>query len=243
MNILITGSNGFIGKSLVKYLKIHTDHKIYEFKKNDNLNNIKNIITQIDVVFHFAGINKSEEKKEFEKVNVNLTKKICEIISINPNTTLIYASSIQVGLNNYYGNSKRDGEKICLELQNKFKNKVYILRLPGIFGSGCRPNYNSVVATFCHNTANELGIRIINPEKEIYLLFVEDLCEQLINLLNKKNHIRFVKLQNIHKISVKGLAAIIKNFHQNLNNIDFLKSNSILEKNLYKTYKSYMIQR
>jgi len=242
MNLLITGSNGFIGKTLIKYLKKHTDHKIYEFKKNDNLNKIENIIKKIDVVFHFAGINKSHEKIDFEKVNVDLTKKICQIIRKNPNTMLIYASSIQVDLNNYYGKSKREAEKICLELQNKFDNTVYILRLPGIFGSGCKPNYNSVVATFCYNIANKIGIRIINPEKEIDLLFVEDLCEQLINLLNKKNSVKFVKLQNIHKISIKKLAATIKNFHHNTNNIDFLKSESVLERNLYETYKSYIIE-
>ena len=82
MNLLITGSNGFIGKTLIKYLKKHTDHKIYEFKKNDNLNKIENIIKKIDVVFHFAGINKSHEKIDFEKVNVDLTKKICQIIRL-----------------------------------------------------------------------------------------------------------------------------------------------------------------
>ena len=104
MHILITGSKGFIGKSLISYLENNTKHVIYSFSKNDNLNKIENLIEKIDIVFHFAGINKSKEKDNFKKVNVNLTKKICEIISRNPNTILFYASSIQVNLNNHYGN-------------------------------------------------------------------------------------------------------------------------------------------
>ena len=243
MHILITGSKGFIGKSLIRYLENNTKHVIYSFSKNDNLNKIENLIEKIDIVFHFAGINKSKEKDNFKKVNVNLTKKICEIISRNPNTILFYASSIQVNLNNYYGNSKRNGEQICLELQNQFKNKVYILRLPGIFGIGCKPNYNSVVATFCYNTANKINLKIINPEKEIDLLFVDDLCAQLNNLINQKPSCKFIELQNINKISIKKLAFTIKNFNHNLNNLNFLKSNDALERKLFKTYRSYLIER
>ena len=240
MNILITGSNGFIGKNLINYFKSYTNHNIYEFSKNDDLNDLENLISNIDVVFHFAGINKAEEKILFEKVNVSFTKKICKIIKKNPNLSLFYASSIQIKLNNNYGKSKMRGEQVCLDLKNKFKNKVYILRLPGIFGIGCKPNYNSVVATFCHNTANKIPLNIINPDKEIELLFVEDLCEQLNILINKKYPKEFIKLQNVHKISIKRLAAIIKNFHKNYNKIDFIESNDVLERNLHKTYISYM---
>ncbi len=243
MNILITGSKGFIGKSLIKYLENNTNHKIYSFSRNDNLNKIENLIEKIDIVFHFAGINKSKEKDNFKKVNVNLTKKICSIISRNSNTTLFYASSIQANLKNNYGISKRDGEKICLELQNQFKNKVYILRLPGIFGVGCKPNYNSVVATFCYNTANKISLNIINPEKEIDLLFVDDLCSQLNNLINQKPSCKFIELKNIHKISIEKLAFIIKNFHENLNNFKFSKSNDLLERKLFQTYISFLIER
>jgi len=241
MNILITGSKGFIGKNLTRYLENNTNHDIYLYSRNDNLNKIENLIGKIDIVFHFAGINKSKEKDSFKEVNVNLTKNICRIISRNPNTILFYASSIQVNLNNYYGNSKRNGEEICLELQKQFRNQVYILRLPGIFGTGCKPNYNSVVATFCYNTANNISLNIINPEKEIDLIFVDDLCAQLNNLINQKPSCQFVELKNIYKISIKKLAFIIKNFHQNHNNPKFLKSNDLLESKLFKTYMSYLI--
>ncbi len=240
MNILITGSNGFIGKNLIKYFKNHTSHNIYEFSKQDNLSDLENLISKIDIVFHFAGINKAEEKILFEKVNVSFTKKICTIIKENPNTTLFYASSIHVNLNNCYGKSKKRGEQICLDLKNQSHNKVHILRLPGIFGIGCKPNYNSVVATFCYNTANKIGLKIFNPDKEIELLFVEDLCDQLNYLINEENPRVFIKLLNVKRISTKKLAATIKKFHKNFKKFEFIEFNNVLEKNLYKTYKSYV---
>tara|TARA_B100000886_G_scaffold324732_1_gene269658 strand:+ start:2046 stop:2777 length:732 start_codon:yes stop_codon:yes gene_type:complete len=243
MNILITGSKGFIGKNLIRYFENNTNHNIYSFSRKDNLNKIENLIEKIDIVFHFAGVNKSKEKDNFKKVNINLTKKICSIISRNPNIILFYASSTQANLENHYGISKRNGEEICMKLQNQFRNKVYILRLPGIFGIGCKPNYNSVVATFCYNSANKIPLKIINPEKEIDLLFIDDLCAQLNKIINQKPSCKFIELKNIHKISIKKLAFTIKNFHQNLNNLKFSRSDDLLESKLFKTYKSYFIKK
>ena len=239
MNILITGSNGFIGKSLIKYLKNHTDHVIYTFSKNNYISELENIIKKIDIVFHFAGINKSENKIYFEKINVNLTQKLCDLISKNSKTILFYASSTQVILDNDYGKSKKKGEQICLNLEKQSNNKVYILRLPGIFGDGCKPNYNSVVSTFCYNTVNKKNLRIIDPNKEIDLLFIEDLCGQLNQLINKVESSKFIKLKDVHKISIKDLAIIISNFRNYHYKKNSFEPKNNLEKNLYKTYISF----
>ena len=185
MNVLVVGSKGFLGKSLIKFFKSQTNHNIYEFSKGDCIKDIEKLINKIDIVFHFAGINKAKGKNEFEKINVDLTRKICEVIKLNPNTSLFYSSSIQALLNSDYGKSKKKAEKVCLDLNKQFNNKVYILRLPGIFGIGCKPNYNSVVATFCYNTIMNIELNIINPEKEIDLLFNEDLFMQLKSLINQ----------------------------------------------------------
>ena len=239
MNILVTGSNGFLGKSLIKYLKNNTHHKIHEFSKDDKLSDLEKLILKIDIVFHFAGVNQTSDKINFEKINVGLTKKICKIIQKNRNTTLFYASSIQANYDNHYGISKRKAEKICLNLQKHFQNKVYILRLPGIFGVGSKPNYNSVVATFCFNTVNKIKLKIIEPEKEIDLLFIEDLCSQLNDLMNKRYSGNFVKFKNVKKISVGELASTIKTFENNNHSIKLSNSKDLLKKNLYKTYISF----
>ena len=142
-----------------------------------------------------------------------------------------------------YGKSKKKAEKVCLDLNKQFNNKVYILRLPGIFGIGCKPNYNSVVATFCYNTIMNIELNIINPEKEIDLLFNEDLFMQLKSLINQRSSEQFIKLKNIQKISIRKLASTIKSFQNNPSDIELLKSKDQLKNNLYKTYLSYKSYR
>ena len=178
MNILVTGSKGFIGKNLVRYLRLNSEHNIFEFSREDLLEDLEKIINKIDIVFHLAGLNKETINEDFKKVNNNLTKKLCKVLEKNINTKIYYASSIQAESNNEYGRSKKECEKFIIELNNFHKNKIAILRLPGIFGMGCKPNYNSVVATFCFNVLNRIELNIIEPNKEIELVFIEDLCEQ-----------------------------------------------------------------
>ena len=134
MNILVTGSKGFIGRNFVNFLRFKTSHNVFEFSRNNTFTELENLILVIDKVFHFAGSNNNKDINDLEKVNVALTKKLCEVLKNNPNTDLYYASSIQALLNNSYGLSKKKAEDICIELEQVYKNKVYILRLPGIFG-------------------------------------------------------------------------------------------------------------
>ena len=171
MNILITGSDGFVGKNLFNDLLINTNHNVFPFTKAHLFEDLEKSISRIDIVFHFAGINKALENCDFEKVNVGLTKRLCRVLEKSQNTTLIYASSTQAKLDNNYGRSKKKSEEICLNQEKIFGNKVYIMRLPGIFGIGCKPNYNSVVSTFCFNSANEIELKIVEPKKEIELLY------------------------------------------------------------------------
>ena len=135
---------------------------IFNFKKFNN-SICKNSINSIDIVFHLAGLNKKTTNEDFEKVNIKLTRKLCGILSKNSETKIIYASSIKINQNNEYGKSKKQCDKIILNLGKTNNNEVYILRLPGIFGMGCRPNYNSVVATFCNNVLKKKEVNIIDP--------------------------------------------------------------------------------
>ena len=237
MNILVTGSKGFIGKNLVKYLKSNSLHTIFEFSREDLLEDLEKIINKIDLVFHLAGLNKKTINEDFNSVNNNLTKKLCKILEKNINTKIYYASSTQAERNNEYGKSKKECERIILELNNSNKNKIAILRLPGIFGMGCKPNYNSVVATFCFNVLNKIPLNIIEPNKEIELVFIEDLCAQLAFLIEKNDYQNiYIKIDNLNKVTIDYLAKKIRNF-QNISNSSVIKND--LESKLYKTYLSY----
>ena len=237
MNILVTGSKGFIGKNLVRYLRLNSEHNIFEFSREDLLEDLEKIINKIDIVFHLAGLNKETINEDFKKVNNNLTKKLCKVLEKNINTKIYYASSIQAESNNEYGRSKKECEKFIIELNNFHKNKIAILRLPGIFGMGCKPNYNSVVATFCFNVLNKIELNIIEPNKEIELVFIEDLCEQLAFLIENNDFQNiYIKIDNINKVSIDYLAKKIKNF-QKISNPSSIKND--LEIKLYKTYLSY----
>ena len=123
MNILVTGSKGFIGKNLIKHLRSNSNHNIIEFSRVDLFEDLEKIINKIDIVFHLAGLNKKTIYEDFEKVNNILTKKLCRILEMNINTKIYYASSIQADMNNEYGKSKRACEKIILKLKNYNKNK------------------------------------------------------------------------------------------------------------------------
>ena len=193
----------------------------------------------MDIVFHFAGVNKSNNHNDFKNINTNFTKKLCKVLAKNPKTRLFYASSIQVFLNNDYGKSKKEAEEACIELMKKFNNQVYILRLPGIFGEGCKPNYNSVVSTFCFNIANNIDLQIINPNKEIELIYISDLCSQLNYLISTNNKESLVFIENKYKISIEDLAKTIKEF-KNISKEKFLSENcNELKMKLFKTYLSF----
>ena len=237
MNILVTGSKGFIGKNLVRYLKSNSVHNIFEFSRENLLEDLEKTINKIDIVFHLAGLNKRTINEDFDKVNNNLTKKLCKILEKNINTKIYYASSIQAEWNNEYGRSKKECEKIILELNSFHKNKIAILRLPGIFGMGCKPNYNSVVATFCFNVLNNIALNIIEPNKEIEIVFIEDLCEQLAFLIENHDYQNmYLEIDNINKVTIDYLAKKIKSF-QNISSPSAM--NNDLESKLYKTYLSY----
>ena len=237
MNILVTGSKGFIGKNLVRYLRLNSEHNIFEFSREDLLEDLEKIINKIDIVFHLAGLNKKTINEDFKEGNINLTKKLCKILEKNINTKIYYASSKQAEMNNEYGRSKKECEKIILKLNNVNKNQIAILRLPGIFGMGCKPNYNSVVATFCFNISNKIAINIIQPNKEIELVFIEDLCEQLAFLIENNSYQNiYIKIEKIHKVTINYLAKKIKNF-QNISSHSDIKND--FDRKLYKTFLSY----
>ena len=232
--ILITGSNGFIGSNFSDYLKEYSGYKIYGFNRNNDLSELPNLVKKVDLILHLAGVNRPKNIEDFKTNNVELTTKICSILKNHPNKRLIYFSSIQALQDNNYGRSKKEGEEICLNLAKYSGNNVNILRLPGVFGKNCKPNYNSVVATFCYNLTNNIELNIVDKEKEISLVYVRDICNQLINLIQNPNNMNFINVDSIFRIKIIQLAKIIKSFKNG--NIDSLNE---YEKKLFMTYLTY----
>ena len=175
MNILVTGSKGFIGRNLVSRLISSKKFNVIEYGRSNTTKSLIKKLRIADYVVHLAGENKSRNADNFIKNNTNLTKTICqEMVKLERSIPMIFSSSTQVGLNNIYGKSKLNAEK---EIENYFginNNPVTIFRLPGVFGKWCKPNYNSVVATFCYRIANNKKINIINPSRRLPLIYIDD---------------------------------------------------------------------
>ena len=244
MNILITGSKGFIGSNLKISLE-EENYNIIEFVKEDSLELLEEKIVNSNIIFHIAGINRTKDNKLFEKVNVHLTKLICDVlIKNNKKIPIFFSSSIQAGNKTKYGESKLKAEELLKNLWSLNKNPVLIYRLPGVFGKWCKPNYNSVVATFCNSIINNLAINIVEANKEIKLIYIDDLVKSFISEIKKfQSDFRFIKVEPEYKIKVSELAKNIRQFKDSRNSLIINKVSSGLRKKLYATYCSYLSEK
>ena len=186
MKIAVTGANGFIGKNLILRLKRNKSFKIFEITRKTNSKKLSAIIANSDIIYHLAGVNRPKRKSYFKRDNVNFTNVICKHLeNSKQKKKIIFTSSIQANLKNEYGVSKKQSENILKKFSQLTGSYVSILRLPNIFGKFCKPNYNSVVSTFCHNINTGKNIIITNPKKRIQLLYIDDLIDKLIELIKK----------------------------------------------------------
>jgi UDP-2-acetamido-2,6-beta-L-arabino-hexul-4-ose reductase len=242
MNVLITGADGFIGKNLQIRLNELGNINIFKHTKNNDKKELINKINNSDFIFHLAGINRPKSNDEFFEGNSNLTEFICsEIIKSNKNTPILFSSSIQAGLSNPYGESKLLAEKHLKNLNTETENRVFIYRLPNVFGKWCKPNYNSVVATFCYNIVNGIDIEINNSETELHLVHIDDVIDSFINtMMTLPENISVIEIDNIHKSTVGELAKKLKSFKESRTTGIIDKVGSGFDRLLYATYLSYL---
>jgi len=179
--ILITGSSGFIGRSLAIELARRADVVLLRHDIDNTRDELHAALALADVVYHLAGVNRPQDPQEFETGNAGLTQEICQhLIETRRAPKLILSSSTQAALDNPYGVSKRRAEDEVYAYAAATGAEVAVYRLPNVFGMGCRPNYNSAVATFCHNIAHDLPVQVSDPAREMELVYIDDVVEALL---------------------------------------------------------------
>ncbi|MFH1541077.1 MAG: NAD-dependent epimerase/dehydratase family protein [Elusimicrobiota bacterium] len=245
-NILVLGSDGFIGKNLFAELKRLPDIKINKFDIDSDDKQLEYYLKESDIVFHLAGVNRPQKIEEFETGNVVLTQTIIETLEkLKRNPSIVFTSSIQAELDNPYGISKRKAEDILIEYSKKSGAKIYICRFPNVFGKWCRPNYNSVVSTFCHNITRGLDIEISDVNKEIELIYIDDIVSEFMDIVLDKyysNTNNYCKLKQTFNITLGKLAEKIYQMRDVRKNLTVPDFSDEFTRCLYATYLSYLPQ-
>ena len=245
MKVLITGSNGFIGKNLKLYLSERKEIEVICFNKKDDESLLPNILKKVDFIFHLAGVNRSKNIDDFQNINSKFTERLCGIIKdINRKIPIVFTSSIRAEDNNPYGKSKQSAEKALINLKNELGLNIYLFRLLNVFGKWSKPNYNSVVATFCYNITREIPIRIDDENKTLELVYIDDVIKrfvELIDISNKKTEKEdFEKIFPTYHITAGELAKQLNVFKKINSNLVMENVGTGLTRALYSTFISYL---
>lgn len=242
MNILVTGSNGFIAKNLIQFLSEQQDINILSFNRQSSDGDLADAIERADWIVHLAGINRPLNEQEFIEGNVSLTQKIANLLEeSNKKIPIILSSSIQAERDNAYGQSKLGGEQVLLDLQQNHGNPVYICRLANVFGKWSRPNYNSAVATFCYNIANDLPIQINDPEAIVRLVYIDDVVETFWRMIQGSyTPDQYFLINPEYQITVGQLADTLQAFKNSRNTLTTLPVGIGFIRALYSTYLSFL---
>ncbi len=244
--ILVTGANGFIGKNLVVRLNELGNINVSTFIRGDDMARLPQLVAQADSVVHLAGENRPADESAFSQVNAGLTSVLCNAIQQEFRTTgrhvpLVLASSTQAEKSIPYGLSKLAAEQAVKTLAQATGNPCVVFRLPGVFGKWCKPNYNSVVATFCHNLARDLPIQINDPSAAMRLVYIDDVVTALLNVLEEPTAgCSYAVVEPEYAITLGKLAAQIRAFGDCRSNLMSARVGTGFVRALYATYVSYL---
>lgn len=272
MNILVTGAKGFVGKNLVAQLKNIRDGKakfygdvsvseIYEFDIDSTLEELDTYCKNADFVFNLAGVNRPVDDEDFMKGNFGFVSTLLDVLKKYKNTCpVMLSSSIQATLqgrfgDSKYGRSKKAGEELFFQYSKETGARVLVYRFPNLFGKWCRPNYNSAIATFCNNIANDLPIQVNDRSTQLELLYIDDLVDEMIAALKGEEHYcefngldtvldekgRYCTVPMVHKITLGEIVDLLYMFKSQPSTllIPSIPENSFAKK-LYSTYLSYL---
>lgn len=239
MKILITGADSFIGKNLKAELINRKFNDILEINDYNNLELLKHYIDESDFIFHLFTVYRSNEKSDFKLINIDMTRKIVDLIG-NMHKSLLLLSSTQSGNGSTYGQSKLQAEEIVKNWMHVTENRAYIFRLANEFGKWCPPNLNSVVATFCNNIANSENIQINNSNATLKLMYVDDIIDSFISVLEDEDLAVYKEIKPVYETTVGEVAKIIQTFQKMRIESNIPDMEDILIKKLYSTYLSYL---
>jgi len=241
MKVLITGSNGFIAKNLIEHLKRDESIELYLFSKKDSVNLLEAYAKEVDFIFHLAGVNRPQNTQEFYEGNSNLTKIITDTLKLaNKTTPIVLSSSTQSELDNDYGKSKLEAEELLLDYATSTQAKIYIYRLPNVFGKFSKPNYNSVISTWCYNIANGLDIQINDRDVELTLVYVDDVIQSFLEKLESPNANNYCEIKTVYKKTLGEVEELLYEFKENRKTLVIPNVASGFERALYATYLSYL---
>jgi len=242
MKIGITGASGFVGRNLQWRLREagYTDVRLISHRAEDA--ELIEQLVGLDFVFHLAGVNRPQDPIEFDDGNADFSLRLVSILgSLQDRPPVAFASSTQATLDNVYGRSKRAAEDALLRYQQLCRVPVYIFRLTNVFGKWCRPNYNSVVATFCHNIARDLPVTINDPAAPLRLVYIDDVIDQMLTLLGPTPPAAgFVEITPTYETTVGKLAETLQGFRATRDGLMTDRVGTGLTRALYATYVSYL---
>lgn len=241
MKILVTGAEGFIGKNLCLRLAERGDCELIKIDRHTPDNELVNGLLAADFIYHLAGINRPKDESEFVTGNTGLTQRITAVLSENgKKTPLMLSSSIQAARdNNCYGASKAAAEQAVIEYASASGARHYIYRLPNVFGKWSRPNYNSFVATFCHNIANDLPVTINDPDAGVTLVYIDDVCTELLSLLDETVESGWCHVEPEYATTVGFVAGLLHKFKQSRETLMTEAVGQGFTRALYSTWLSY----
>lgn len=249
MKVLITGANGFVGKNLRLLLSERKDVQVQCFTREDDVARLPSLLREVDFVVHLAGVNRPPDPQEFTAGNAELTQALCKALCDEADATgrkvpVVYTSSIQASRDNAYGRSKRGAEDALFAARDSHQIPVHVFRLPNVFGKWCKPNYNSAVATFCHNIARGLPIQVNDPAVPVTLVYVDDVIDRFVQLMDgadaQVDAEGFALISPQYTATVGELAAHIQSFRNSRDTLVIDRVGTGLVRALYATYVSYL---
>jgi len=242
-NVLVTGSAGFVGKNLVETLRLREDVVLTTFDLEDDRSVPDTALPQADFIFHLAGVNRPQNEAEFRIGNAGLTGEIIESLKQQDRAVpVLLCSTIQATLDNPYGKSKLQAEEVVFNYHQTTGAPVFVYRLPNLFGKWCRPNYNSAVATFCHNIANDLPIQINDPDVTMTLAYIDDVVSAFIAALDGRSVIKdgYAVVEPVHTIKLGKIVELLHSFKASRDDLSIPDMSEPLTRKLYSTYLSYL---